>query len=216
MTIQEVIKKTTEHVDEVYKDGPHFIITPDTPERQMEELADVYHHHLDLNLRALQRAFRLGLEDEICLDSNGWIAFPKIPEDAIETLEVKYGNVKASIQIAEVKEKFLIGYSVKGGPNYGTTTACNIWSWYGLSRREAIEGAIDMFKSYIRSVKDRHRPDGDEDDELGEEEDDEDDYVDDEWLERERQKDEEFCNDLRKCIEHFEEFESDGHQGMLF
>lgn len=209
MTIQEVIRKTTEYVDEVYKDGPHFIIKDDTPARQRAELADVYHHHLDLNLRALQRAFRLGIEDEIRIDSNGWVAFPKIPDDAIETLETKYGSVKATVKIAEVNGRFLFGYSVQSTSNYGTSMACNIWSWFGLSRKEAIKGAIDMFKEYISSVEDRHRPDDDEDD-------DEDGYVTDEWLEKERQKDKAFCRDLRKCIEHFEEFELDEHQGMLF
>lgn len=209
MTIQEVIKKTTEFVDEVYKDGPHFIIADDTPERQMAELADVYHHHLDLNLRALQRAFRLGIEDEIRIDSNGWVAFPKIPDDAIETLETKYGSVKATVKIAEVNRRFLLGYSVQSSPNYGTSASLSIWSWYGLSRKEAIKGAIDEFNRYISSVEDRHRPDDDEDD-------DKDDYVTDEWLEKERQKDKAFCRDLRKCIEHFEEFELDEHQGMLF
>lgn len=208
MTIQEVIKKTVEYVDEVYKDGPHFVITPDTPARQMEELANVYYRHLELNLRALQRAFRLGLEDEIYFDSNGWIAFPKIPEDAIETLETKYGSVKASIKIAEVNGRFLFGYSVQAVPQYGTSMACNIWSWYGLSRKEAIEGAIEAFKEYIDSVEERHK--------IADDDEDEDEDVDDEWLERERQKDKEFCRDLRKCIEHFEEFELDEHQGMLF
>lgn len=210
MTIQEVIKRTTEYVDEVYKDGPHFYITPDTPARQMEELANVYHHHLDLNLKALQRAFLLRLEDEIRLDHNGWIAFPKIPEDAIEILETKYGNVEATVKIADVNGRFLLGYSVQGGPNYGTSASFGIWSWYGLSRKEAIEGAINMFKEYIDSVEERHKIADDDEDE------DEDEYVDDEWLERERQKDKAFCNDLRKCIEHFEEFELDEHQGMLF
>lgn len=209
MTIQECIEKTVEYLDGVYKNGPHFYITPDTPARQMAELADVYHHHLDLNLRALQRAFRLGLEDEIYLDSNGWISFPKIPEDAIETLDTKHGNVRATVKIADINGRFLLGYSVQSPTNYGTSASLGIWSWYGLSRKEAIEGAIKVFKEYIRSVEDRHSPDDEEDE-------DEDDYVDDEWLEKERQKDKAFCNNLRKCIEHFEEFELDEHQGLLF
>lgn len=185
MTIQECIKKTVEYLDEVYKDGPHFYITPDTPARQRAELADVYHHHLDLNLKALQRAYILRLEDEIYLDSNGWIAFPKIPDDAIETFETKCGNVKATIKIADVNGRFLFGYSVLAGPQYGTLTDCNIWSWYGLSRREAINSAINEFKKYICFAE-------------------------------ERQKDKEFCRDLRKCIEHLEEFELDEQQGKLF
>ena len=86
MTINECIEGTLKYFGDVYKDGPHFAGSTDES-YQNAELARVYAHAFEFNLRCLARAYEAEVQDEVYFNNAGFLELPDFPEEKIETFE---------------------------------------------------------------------------------------------------------------------------------
>ena len=153
MTIQECIRETVEYLDGVYKDGPHFYLTNDTPEHQMVALIDVYNYHLELNLKMLSVAYVYGIENEVTFDNYGWLKLPDVPEDKIETIESTYGKTEVFIRLAEVHDMWIWTYKISDANGHYNGGSLTYNSPCAPKREYALAGAISEIKSLIEGWK---------------------------------------------------------------
>ena len=186
MTIQGCIHKTVEYLDEVYKDGPHFYITPDTPERQMEELIWTYKKRLSNNLDTLTRAYQLKIEDKTVINKHGWATLPDIPKDKIENITVKSGDVAINISIAETNGKWLLQDCFD---SYFVNESGKL-DYYSLMF-ESKEKALDSTIRRCRGLEGLYFDDDDE-------------------------KAKSFIKNMKNCAEQLEKYIANEQQGKLF
>ena len=186
MTIQECIQETVKYLDGVYKDGPHFRLTDDTPENQMEELIEIYKKVLIDNLDTLARAYLLKIEDKAVINKHGWVILPDIPEDKIENITVKSGDVVVSISIAEINGKWLSQNRFKSSfiDDNGKLGCCSLM--FG-SRKSAIDFTKRRCSNFAEFYSD-----GDD------------------------EKKKAFSKNMRNCAEQLEKYIENEQQGMLF